>query len=377
MKYFDKTIQTMFNKHDISRNQCQLFWHQAEKGYDWWWHSFTGHHTETGEEKAFFVEYFLCNPLNGSDKPSFGRLGETPSYLMVKAGSWGEDAAQLHRFFGWKQAEIDLGIPFVIRADDCYASEDRISGSVMVSEEDAASHPEYICESGSMKWDLKVNKKVAFNVGYGAGRLFRELQLFEMFWHAEGMKSEFEGEVIWNGERYVVTPQTSYGYADKNWGKDFTSPWVWLSSNNLTSEITGKKLEDSVFDIGGGCPKVGPIALKRKLLSAFWYEGKPYEFNFSKFWTLCRTEFECTETDNQIIWYVDQRTWKHRMIADITCEKKDMLLVNYESPDGAKRHNRLWNGGNGKGTIQLFEGERLIDRIHAENIGCEYGEYDR
>lgn len=377
MKYFDKTIQTMFNKHDISRNQCQLFWHQAEKGYDWWWHSFTGHHAKTGEEKAFFIEYFLCNPLNGSDKPSFGRLGETPSYLMVKAGSWGEDAAQLHRFFGWKQAEIDMGIPFVIRADDCYASEDRISGSVMVSEEEAASHPEYMCESGSMKWDLKVNKKVAFNVGYGAGRLFRELQLFEMFWHAEGMKSEFEGEVIWNGERYVVTPQTCYGYADKNWGKDFTSPWVWLSSNNLTSEITGKKLKDSVFDIGGGCPKVGPIALKRKLLSAFWYEGKPYEFNFSKFWTLCRTEFECTETDNQIIWHVDQRTWKHRMIADITCEKKDMLLVNYESPDGAKRHNRLWNGGNGKGTIQLFEGERLIDRIHAENIGCEYGEYDR
>ena len=377
MKYFDKTIQTMFNKHDISRNQCQLFWHQAEKGYDWWWHSFTGHHAKTGEEKAFFIEYFLCNPLHGSDKPSFGRLGETPSYLMVKAGSWGEDAAQLHRFFGWKQAEIDMGIPFVIRADDCYASEDRISGSVMVSKEEAASHPEYMCESGSMKWDLKVNKKVAFNVGYGAGRLFRELQLFEMFWHAEGMKSEFEGEVIWNGERYVVTPQTCYGYADKNWGKDFTSPWVWLSSNNLTSEITGKKLEDSVFDIGGGCPKVGPIALKRKLLSAFWYEGKPYEFNFSKFWTLCRTEFECTETDNQIIWHVDQRTWKHRMIADITCEKKDMLLVNYESPDGAKRHNRLWNGGNGKGTIQLFEGERLIDRIHAENIGCEYGEYDR
>ena len=33
--------------------------------------------------------------------------------------------------------------------------------------------------------------------------------------------------------------------------------------------------------------------------------------------------------------------------------------------------------GNGKSTIQLFESERLIDRIHAENIGCEYGEYDR
>jgi hypothetical protein len=66
------------------------------------------------------------------------------------------------------------------------------------------------------------------------------------------------------------------------------------------------------------------------------------------------------------------------MITDITCEKKDMLLVNYESPDGAKRHRRLWNGGNGVGTIQLFDRKgRLIDRIHAENIGCEYGEYDK
>lgn len=67
--------------------------------------------------------------------------------------------------------------------------------------------------------------------------MFRKLQLFEMFWHAEGMKTAYEGEVIWNGKKYIVTPETSYGYADKNWGKDFTSPWVWLSSNNLTSNL--------------------------------------------------------------------------------------------------------------------------------------------
>ena len=52
-------------------------------------------------------------------------------------------------------------------------------------------------------------------------------------------------------------------------GKDFTSPWVWLSSDNLTSLKTGKRLTNSVFDIGGGCPKVGHVAIKRKLLSAF------------------------------------------------------------------------------------------------------------
>ena len=62
-------------------------------------------------------------------------------------------------------------------------------------------------------------------------------------------------------------------------------------------------MTDSVFDIGGGCPKIGPIALKRKLLSAYWYEGKCYEFNFSKFWTFTRTKFDCQETDTQIIWH--------------------------------------------------------------------------
>ena len=152
---------------------------------------------------------------------------------------------------------------------------------------------------------------------------------------------------------------------------------MWLSSNNLTSEISGKKLTDSVFDIGGGRPKIGHLALPRKLLSAFWYEGKPYEFNFSKAWTRVHTEFDCKETDTLIIWHVDQRSTSGRMITDVTCEKKDMLLVNYESPDGAKRHNRLWNGGNGIGTIQLFDRHgTLVDRIHAENIGCEYGEYN-
>ena len=372
----------MFNSHDTKRNACQLFGGQAKKGYDWWWHSFTGHNAQTGEEKAFFIEFFLCNPFYGEEKPIFGQLkenkesGKRPSYLMVKAGAWGKDASQLHRFFGWKECKVSFGTPFEVSADDCYITENEIRGKVGVSKEDAEKHPEYMCQSGEMSFNLKIDKLVAFNVGYGAGTLFRKMQLFEMFWHAEGMKSAFSGEVIWNGTKYNVSPDDSYGYADKNWGKNFTSPWIWLSSNNLTSEVTGKKLCDSVFDIGGGRPKVGFIPLPRKLLSAFWYEGKAYEFNFSKFWTGCRTKFACKETDDEIIWHVEQRTWSNKMITDVKCKKSDMLLVNYESPDGKKRHNRLWNGGNGKGTVELYHRGKLIDRIRAENIGCEFGEYD-
>ena len=367
----------MFNTHDISRNACQLFGAQAQMGYDWWWHSFTGHDAETGVQKSFFIEFFVCNPALGQDTPVFGQIPgnpRQPSYLMVKAGAWGKDAAQLHRFFGWNSIHLDWGVPFSVQADDCFLNETSTRGHILI--ENADSHPEWMCQNGEMSWNLNIEKVTAFNVGYGAGRLFRRMQLFEMFWHAEGMKSRFDGEVVWNGRKYIIRPEDCFGYSDKNWGKNFTSPWIWLSSNNLTSEITGKELEDSVFDIGGGCPKVGFISLPRKLLSAFWYEGTPYEFNFSKFWTCVKTKFDCHETDTDIVWHVDQSSTSGRMVTDIRCAKKDMLLVNYESPDGRKRHNRLWNGGNGVGTIQLFNRSgKLIDRIHAENVGCEYGEY--
>lgn len=375
-----------FDKHDIKRNQCMLTGSFKRKGYDWWWHSFTAKNALTGEEKPFFVEFFLCNPKLANDKPALGQLPENrkngvkPSYLMVKAGCWGKNKKQLHRFFSWKDITVKYGTPYEIIADDCYASETRLKGSIKVT--DAKNHPEYMCDDGEIKFDLKIRKIIPFNVGYGAGGFFRAIKAFEMYWHAEGMKSEYEGEIIMDGERYIVSPETSFGYADKNWGRGFTSPWVWLSSNNLVSKLTGKKLKNSVFDIGGGRPKVFFVALNRKLLGAFYYEGECYEFNFSKFWTGTKTEFSCDETDTEIIWHVTQQNKRAVMKTEIRCDKSDMLLVNYEAPNGEKRHNRLWNGGNGTGNIKLYKKLKhgkaeLIDDISVYNVGCEYGEYDK
>ena len=370
-----------FNKHDITRNESQLFGGQAKRGYDWWWHNFTAKNAVTGEQKPFYIEFFLCNPKFGQKEPIFGQLKENqekgicPSYLMVNVGCWGDVHLQLHRFFGWQSISLNKKAPYSVTAGDCYITETETHGSVKVAKEEAALHPEYMSDAGEISWNLKIDKKVAFNVGYGAGKLFRTLQAFEMFWHAEGMKSQYEGEIILNGEKYIVEKESSYGYADKNWGKDFTSPWVWLSSCNLTSKTTGKKLNDSVFDIGGGRPKVGLLVLNRKLLSAYWYEGKPYEFNFSKFWTFTRTKFDCKEEEDRIVWHVEQKTWTNKMVTDIVCLKKDMLLINYEAPNGKKLHNRLWNGGNGTGTVKLYHRGKLIDEVSCENVGCEYGEY--
>ena len=379
----------MFDIQDRLRNEYMLDGPFARKGYDWWWHSFTAVNKQTGEEKPFFVEYFLCNPALGGKEPVFGQLpankaaGIKPSYMMVKAGCWGEDHMQLHRFFGWDDVKVKKEGAFVLRAEDCFASDVHIKGSISITKEEGHAHPEWMCDSGEMSWDLKINKINAFNVGYGASTPLREAKAFEMYWHAEGMKSEYEGTIILNGAEYEVIPEKSFGYADKNWGRGFTSPWVWLSSNCMTSRLTGRKLEHSVFDIGGGRPKVYCLPLDKKLLGAFIYEGEEFEYNFSKIWTMPKTTFRCWETDSEVKWRIIQENYNSVMETKVSCRKKDMLLVNYEAPDGSKRHNRLWNGGNGIGTIRLFRKQpgikgttlQLIDHIDVSHIGCEYGEY--
>lgn len=374
----------MFNKPDARRDQCMLTGKFGKQGYDWWWHSFTAYNEKTGEERPFFVEYFVCNPKLAEDEPVFGQLpankeaGKKPSYLMVKAGTWLEDGAQLHRFFAWKDVDMKWGTPFQVSADDCFCNETEMRGKVSVSEEDSKAHPEWLCVgSGELEWDIKIEKNITFNVGYGAGGLFRGLKAFEMFWHAEGIKTYYDGYITYKGEKYIVSKDTCNGYADKNWGKDFTTPWVWLSSNDLVSKKTGKRLNNSALEIGGGKPKCGPIVLNGKLLGCMYYEGQEFDFNFSKFWTGSKTKYECGENDTQIVWHVDQKTRKGRLVSNFRCEKKDMLMVKYEAPNGTMLHNRLWNGGNGYGTVTLYDKKgNVIDEIEVKRMGCEYGVYD-
>ena len=121
----------------------------AHHGYDWWWHSFTAQDAETGEDKPFFIEFFVCNPALAEDQPILGQLpankaaGKKPSYLMVKAGTWGEDACQLHRFFAWKDVNLHGEAPYQVEAADCLACETTLKGSIDITPEEAAAHPEY------------------------------------------------------------------------------------------------------------------------------------------------------------------------------------------------------------------------------------------
>lgn len=369
------------------RNSYMLRGSLAKHGYDWWWHNFTATDSETGEAKAFFIEYFIINPALAQKEPILGQVPEhqasgiKPSYAMIKCGAWGQNAKQIHQFY----SPLELSVqnkPLQVKIGHCELSETHLKGSCSLTEEAAKQHSEYMSDSGHMTWSLKLNKKIAYSVGYGASKLFRALKAFDMFWHAEGIATEYEGEVTLDGRRYIVSPKSSFGYADKNWGRDFTSPWLWMSSCHLISESSGQKLENSAFDFGGGRPAVFGIPFSRKLLGCLVYEGKRYEFNFSKFWTGSSIGFDFNESDPQLNrWKVIAKNRHAKVDIELFCPKADMLFMNYEAPDGKKRHNRLWNGGNAFGKLRLFHldggKETLIDTLIIKNAGCEYGEYDK
>ena len=108
----------MFDITDQKRDAFMLNKGFAKKGYDWWWHSFTGINSKTGEEKQFFIEFYVMNPAYGKKYPVFDKAygssskKDRPSYVMIKAGCWGEDHAQLHRFYGVKKVIIKvIGYP--------------------------------------------------------------------------------------------------------------------------------------------------------------------------------------------------------------------------------------------------------------------------
>ncbi len=365
------------NKSDLSLNLNMLKGPLASMGYDKWRHQFTGYNKETGAEKTFFVEYFVLNPAIRNGHPIMGQLptnqaiGRRPSYALVKVGAWGEQAKQLHNFYSF--SDVRYANDYLhLTIGSCELSERHLKGSCSVSESDSVHHPEYMSDAGVMTWDLQINKKIAVNFGKGLSKISRKFHALETFWHAEGVRTEYSGSIEFDGIKYDVFPESSFGYADKNWGSTFTSPWIWLSGCHLISTTTGKTLENAAFVVKSVLQHRFGRRRSQKLYGGLCYEGKMQQYN------QLSVDFEEGESKN--LWRVKAENKKTVLILELSFLKNEMLFLNYEAPDGTKNHNRLWSGGDGRGSIEFYaktkKGNHMIDQFEIRNVGCEYGVID-
>jgi hypothetical protein len=367
------------NKSDLRLNLYKLKGPLAKNGYDKWRHQFTGYNQKTGTAKTFFVEYFVCNPAIGNGHPILGQLpinqaiGRRPSYAMVKAGVWGNEAKQLHNFYAFSDFKC-ASDALNITIGNCELSEVHIKGHCNVSEKDAVDHEEYLSDAGLMTWDLQINKKIAYHVGRVNSKLYNWLYDLDHFWHAQGVYSEYSGNVVLDGIKYVVIPESSFGYADKNWGSRFSSPWMALNGCQLKRISTGKVIDKGAFVFKGG--KFGK-GLNEQLCGGLFYEGNMHHYHNKNATDQDQFSFEFEEGDTSNTWRVTVENRKTHLKLVVTCPIDEMLLLNYEAPDGMKNYNALWSGGTGIGTLELYKktrkGNELIDAFELQRVGCEYG----
>lgn len=371
-----KRVKIQMNNSDLSRNACLLNGSQSKRGCMRWFHSFSATQPETGERRVFFIEYMIMNPSLGSSKPILGQLpynkkrGIRPSYLLLKAGAFagdgGSEGVQLHKFYPLTELKAALN-PLIIQYGENFYSEQRISGCVDIPYQDSR-RKSYMTDEGQMEWDLEVHKSIACHTGSMADAFHNAVNALDSFWHGEGIKAQYRGTVILNGVSYQVTPQDSYGYADKHWGKSFNCPWLQLASCHLTSERTGRELKHTALAIDGCCPVFLWFRLKRKLLVQLTYEGEDFVFNFSPLSKECKWNIKIT--NKRLVWQIVAQNKEAVMKVTISSLKEHMMLLHYENPDG-KKPDGLYGGGSGCGKVLLYRktaGEKeLIDTLTVED----------
>ena len=222
-------------------------------------------------------------------------------------------------------------------------------GRIEVSAEDVEKNPTVHPEAGKLIWDLKIKKPIALNLGYSTSGPLRDTEIMDAYWHTEGLISEYDGVIEWNGEKYLVKPETSYGYADKVWGKNAGPRWEYISCCDLTSKKNGK-LKNSAFSFGIGTQiNVGPINTKEALAGGIYLDGETYEYNFSKMWMLTRSRTAEKRNGKKCVFAIAEETPLSRMKLKVTCDRNQMRELRMETTAGDLR--RMLVGGDGQAEL--------------------------
>ena len=360
----------------------------ATDEYDWWWHNMTGFENgDPSKPRSFFMEYFTINPGIKSKKPIVGPT-QTPCYAMMKVGFWDKNnSKQYNQFYSILDTRISTKTFNVKIGRDSNggwintANNRRLKGKVNTLGA-KKTRKTLFSDQGSMSWDLKVKKVKHFNPMKGEKFLnwiTKSIEPFEMAWMVHGVMTEYEGEIVLRdktgkSKRYVLTFDTSCGYQDKNWGRDFTNPWVWLQSSCITTE-NKREIKGACFVVGGGDPQVVDINLGKKLLIYFNDGKRKYECNFTKN-LLNSTTFKIHRSKKKLTWNVQGECENHKLKITATCPLDEMLKVKYENPSGKYCHKNLLNGGTATGTVELYsKGNKLLKTFYFSRGGCEYGKY--
>lgn len=362
-----------------------------QEGFERWRYVFSALSKFDGRERKFFIELYIVNPalspktavisqksrlaiseadlqyaLAGTESAAHANdeIDVMPSYVLVKAGVFGENGRQLNKFQPSSQFAYVKNVDG-FKAGDCIFTSNSLSGSVTVTAQDLRVRPELLCNVGSMDWDLKFERTIENPPLYNRKK---------QFWAPLGAKASFSGSVHIDNQEFIVLPKSSYGYIDKSWGVRPNSPYFHISSSKLISIISGRQMQNSCFALEG--------EFSGKLCSVVNLEGVKYTVQNSKIFKKDLIIHDCSQiTDNidgeKVHWSVSIHKGRHVIDIDVYCKGKEMFVRDYEMPQG-KRCLLKVLGGIGNGEIRVYKKVRknleLLEHANINDAVCEFGQ---
>lgn len=362
-----------------------------QEGFERWRYVFSALSRSTGQEKKFFIELYIVNPAispkavvisqksrlaysesdlqyalagTASAEHANDELAVKPSYVLVKAGVFGNFGKQMNKFyasslFGFVKSTENF------KVGDCLFGSKSLSGTISVTEQDLRLRPELLCNSGAMDWDLKFERQIEETALYDSKNYL---------WVPIGEKTLFSGVVHLDNQEYVVLPKSSNGYVDKSWGEKLNSPYFHISSSKMTSIISGKALLNSCFALEG--------EFNGKLCSTLNIEGAKYSVENRKIFKKDVIMHDCSQINDsvdgeKVHWAVSIHKGKFVIDVDVFCKGKDMFIRDYEMPHGERCLLKIL-GGIGTGEIRIYKKVRknleLLEHANIHDAICEFGQ---
>lgn len=358
---------------------------------------FNGVEMTTGADQRFFVEFEMLNPWLSPNETLLGfktrvKVSEEdlqyalagtqsaqnidtetivqPSYCVIRVGKLGANAKQLCNYVPVKEVTFNQK-PFEISIGNKSFTETRINGFLSISQEEISAHPELLCESGYVTWDLTYEVRESYGEGYSDN---------SMRWFPYGLKTFFSGKINFDGTDYLVDTRRCSGYVERYWGNEIPEPWFHINTADLTSVITGKTLFDSSFSIQGSFQdRVSFIGKFEDLEIKFCADGSKRQY--TTIWDCTQMPESENPEENQLHWSVSINHKLWIVDVDIYCKIKELYNRSLEMPQGERKVLNLLEGATGIGEIKLYRriGNTLEQLEHARlnKVICEFGHIEK
>lgn len=313
--------------------------------YEWWWHHMTAYHKKTRKSKSFYIEFFLME----------GKYG------MLKIGCWAENSRQQNKqisvfftpeecFASKKQMNVKF---FKNKLFFANASNTRLKGHIFQNE--SPGRKNLYSDKGRVTFHILVHK---FK-NYKTTDIYFPTKLIPMYWYIGGLYTEYSGEIVWDDEIYELIPTQSFGYQDKNWGYNYSKPWLWLQSSCIRHN--GKIIPRAAFSCGGCTPFRWDLLGHHVIFTC----NIPKIFSFDINFTRLKFDEYKFEWKDKSRWILTIKNKLYDIKLNIQCPEYGITKIHYETPKGELRN--VYNSGIGRGSLQI---NNTIFQI--EHCGVEY-----